>query len=183
MRRTRLLAIAITAACLVLPAGMAAAQEYARVRLASSSGPAGGQVAAPLQVTIPEGVEIGSLHVTMATSGTVITFSDVLARGLAEALGVTARYTFTAKGAEGIVDLTLEAPPAGGVRPALPSGPLADVLYKVAPDAKIETVVPVRVTATATGTRPGGPPLRVEASDTNLVVSQGYIPPCFFYMH
>ncbi len=183
MLRRTLPRIVATIVCLASLPGIAAAQEFARVRLTPSSGPAGGQIAAPLQVTIPDGVEIGTLHVTLRSTGTIITFSDLSARGLAEALGVTATYKFTAKGPEGIVDVTLEAPAVGGVRPALPSGPLADVLYKVSPDAKIEMTMLVHVTATATGTRAGGAPLRVEGGDTELVVSQGYIPPCFFYMH
>ncbi len=175
----------MAAALVALGARAAWAQEHpvVQVRIPSSSGPAGGQIVAPVQVTVPEQLEVGSLHLVLRSSGDIVTFYDVATRGLAEGLGITAKYEFKTNGDEGIVDLVIEAPEVGGAREAIPGGPLADIIYRVSPDAKPEMEVPLHVTANATGTRPGGAPLPVETGDTRLVVSQGYIPPCFFYMH
>lgn len=185
MRRT----LPVTLLSAVLAAGPSAGQEPAapppppRVALAPSVGPAGGVVAVPVQFTGREDRPLGSLSLSVRVPEG-LTFSKAEIGGLGIAFGVEATTSRApGKDAAKTLRVTLAAPAADGVRPALPDGPLAQLVFTVAKTLKPETVLSLTFDAAGAGVRAGGDPVPVGSVAGQVVVANPTVISCFFYMH
>jgi hypothetical protein len=79
--------------------------------------------------------------------------------------------------------LTVSTIGQGGSRSPLPDGPIAHTWFKVAKDAKPETVVKIEARATAQTTDTPPKPVAVTAPPVEFIVSEPNVISCFFYMH
>ena len=154
-----------------------------RVVLAQSVGPPGGTVPVPIQLTGFEGASVGSLTLRLAFTTARLTFSKAEVGGVGEAAGVEVATETQQRGAETLIDVKITTREQDGVRAPIPDGPVAQLLFTVAKDLKPETVIPIKVQASATSQRDGAAPVKPAARDGEVVVSNPPVIGCFFYMH
>lgn len=162
----------------------AGAQEQGapRVALTQSAGPPGGRVAVPIQLTIPEGVDLGTLSLTIRVPSDSLTFQSLALGGLADGVGMTAETTSTTEGNDVVLRIRLATPEQGGARVPLPSGPIGDLVFGVSKNAVAETIIRLPVEASASAAN-GGAAVEVQKKDGQVVVSNPSVDTCFFYMH
>lgn len=188
MKRRQFLPLLAVVGGLVLPlaAHRAAPQEEertARVTLAQSVGPPGGNVAVPIQLAGAEPGQVGSLTLQVRFPAAQLTFMKVEMSGLGEAVGAAATAVGKESAGETQLELTIASPEKDGIRTPLPDGPIAHLLFKIARGLKPETVIPLKVHVAGGGARPGAGPVRVAARDGEVIVSNPAVVGCFFYMH
>jgi hypothetical protein len=158
------------------------AQDEPRVALTQSAGPPGGRVAVPIQLTVPEGVDLGTLSLTIRVPADSLAFQSIALGGLADGVGMTAETKTATEGSDVVLSIRLSTPEQGGARVPLPSGPIGDLLFEVSKDAKAETEIRLPLDVTATAAR-GNAPVKVQKKDGSVVVSNPAVDTCFFYMH
>lgn len=188
MKRRRFLPLLAVVGGLVLPLTVhrATPQEEkttARVTLAQSVGPPGGNVAVPIQLAAAEPGQVGSLTLKVHFPAAQLTFTKVEMGGLGEAVAAQAAAVAKENAGETLLELTIATPEKDGLRTPLPDGPIAHLLFKIASRLKPETVINLKVHVAAGGARTGAGPVRVEARDGEIIVSNPSVIGCFFYMH
>lgn len=152
--------------------------------LGEASAPPGAPVVAPLTLSAPEGVRVGSVEVRLTYPKALLAFVKIEPSGLA--LGVGATVQADAKGGPDAQSSTLHvsiSTPAGSRQP-LPSGPLAYLGFTIDESAKAETSIALTHAAEALTT--DDPPRLVKplvAAPATISVSVPPVPACFFYMH
>lgn len=153
-----------------------------RVTLAQSVGPADGAVAVPLQLAGREDRPLGSITLRISLPES-LTFTSAEIGGLGISIGAEATTKTGTKGGATVVEVTIAAPPQDGVRPPLPDGPLAQLMFKLAKGLKPETVIPVPFEASGLATGAGAAPVSVSAVPGEIIVANPPVISCFFYMH
>lgn len=176
------LAVAIVTSTAWAGAPLLQAQSAPRVSLPQSAGPPGGKVAVPIQVTIPDGVEIGQMTLTVRTPAASLAFGSVSLGGLAVGVDMKAEASTKTDGQDLVLTVVLSTPEEGGKRIPMPAGPIGDLLFTVAKDAVVETGIPLALTVKATSAA-GGAAVDMQAKDGQVVVSNPSVVTCFFYMH
>lgn len=183
------LATLLSALCvLVLPGAhparvQAEAASGPRVALAQSVGPPGGTVSVPVQLTGFDGASVGALTLRLTFATARLTFSKVEIGGVGEAAGVEVATETQARDAETWLEIKMSTREQDGARAPIPDGPVAQLLFTVAKGLKPETVIPVKLQASATGQQAGAAPVKVAAKDGEIIVSNPPVIGCFFYMH
>lgn len=187
MRNRRLGILLVLVGQTMLFAGLSSGQQdeaLARVTILPVKAAPADARPVPIEVTLGRGIELGSLSMTIGFPIELVTFQKVELGGIAEGLGAEAKAELKEEKGESVVQLTIATPEKNGARMALPQGRLASLWFKVAKDAKPETVIPLTiVAATATGIKAGDGTVKLETRDGQIVVSHPLITACFFYMH
>ena len=159
-----------------------AARPLPRVTLAQSVGPADGAVAVPLQLAGREDQPLGSVTLRIQLPEP-LTFTSAEIGGLGISIGAEATTKTETKDGATVVEVTIAAPATDGVRPPLPDGPIAQLMFKLAKGLKPETVIPVKFEAAGLGPGPDAAAVPVSAVHGEIIVANPTVISCFFYMH
>lgn len=159
-----------------------AARPLPRVTLAQSVGPADGAVAVPLQLAGREDRPLGSVTLRIQLPES-LTFTSAEIGGLGISIGAEATTKTQTKDGATVVEVTIAAPATDGVRPPLPDGPIAQLMFKLAKGLKPETVIPVKFEASALAPGADAVPVAVSAVPGEIIVANPPVIACFFYMH
>jgi hypothetical protein len=154
-----------------------------RVTIPQSVGPAGGSVAVPVQLAAAEGVEIGSITLTVRFASSQLTFDKVEIGGLGESVGAKATATVESNGEEARLEVTITTEEKDGARPPLPDGPLVHLMFTLDKGLKPESVIPVETEASAAGPTSRSGPIPLQVRGGEIIVSNPGVVGCFFYMH
>jgi len=140
---------------------------------------------APVELSLADGVRIGSLSLTIRYPARLATFQKAELSGGALALGAEVTTDVTKQEAdEGIVQVTIAMPERDSGRSAVPDGRIASLWFQIARDAPSGTVIALEMTsATAAAARGGTGPVNVQTEDGEIRVSSPIVSVCFFYMH
>ena len=190
MRKPVIGVLVLAAGQFVLSPGQASQRQDeagASVAVLQAKGGPEGQLQVPVELTPGKGAELGSLAMTVRFPLTLVSFLRIELGGVAEGVGAEAEAAVETDPQEqdrGLVHLTIATPERDGRRAALPEGRVAGLWFKIAKDAKPETVIPLTVvTATGAGTKAGAGALELDTRDGEILVSKLIITSCFFYMH
>ena len=173
---------------LALSASAAAAQDTpagqnVKVTVAEANGPPDGQVVASIYLTSAGGASVGALDVNITFAADALSFVNAEPSGLAEGVGAKVTVNPTMDAGQTRVAVSISTIGEGGSRTALPEGGLVHVMLKIAKDAKHGTAVPLKVAVSAQTTDSPPRPLKVDAEDSQIAVTNRIVTTCFFYMH
>ena len=102
--------------------------------------------------------------------------------GVATSAGVEAAARSRQIGDDTVLDIAITLGQTSDAKSGLPDGPLAQLIFTVGKDLKPETVIPLRLEATAAET-PGASAITLQADNSEIIVSNPSVISCFFYMH
>jgi len=171
----------------LLPNRARAQQDHpaAKAAIVSAQGLAGESRPSPVELSLPEGVRVGSLSITVRYPIALATFQKTELGGASLAVGVEAKTDAPKQeGDEGVIQLTIATPERDGGRSPLPDGRLMNLWFQIAKDAAPGTVIPLKLTsATAGAARGETASVNVETEGGEILVSSPIVSVCFFYMH
>lgn len=164
-------------------AGSPPPQTAFRVKLPQSVGPAGGTVAVPVQFTGAEAQKTRALNLSVRFPAKSLRFTKVALGGVATSAGLQAAARSRQIGEDTVLDIAITMAETPHATFGLPDGPLAQIIFTVGKGLKPETVIPLRLTATAAGTASDAKTITLQADDSEIIVSNPSVISCFFYMH
>lgn len=154
-----------------------------RASILEESGVPGEARPAAVILTLAKGVEVGFLSMAIRFPTKLVTFQRVELSGVADGVGAEAKAELKNEDKdEAVLQLTIATVEKDGRR-MLPEGSLANVWFKIADDAKPETVIPLKIVTATLTSKAGAEAVNLETRDGQITVAAAIVSACFFYMH